>query len=337
MGGEALSMPYDTIVVGGSAAGLTAGLYSSRQGMKTLLVTKDVGGQMLLTKDIENYPGFSSIGGFELANKFKEQAESYGTEFVYDEVLAISEDADCPDLCFKVKTGSSEFHTATVILAFGKTPRDLEVKGEAELKGKGVSYCAVCDGPLFKGKNVAVTGSGDQALEAANYLSGVASRVTLIHAHEKPIGSEELVAQVLGLPNVRSVPNSRVRELQGSSKLERIIVESTANDGRTESIDSSAIFVEVGYTAKTGFLRDLVRLNEKKEIEVDKGGKTSRPGIFAAGDVTDTPYKQAVISAAQGCAAALSAYNYLQRRRGKPAGRADWRSIKPVAPAAAAV
>lgn len=322
-------MPYDIIVVGGSAAGLTAALYASRQGMKTLVITKDVGGQMLLTKDIENYPGFSTTGGFELANRFKEQAESYGTEFVYDEVLGIEEDGDCPDLCFRIRTVASEFHGATMVLAFGKTPRDLGVKGEEELKGKGVSYCAVCDGPLFRGKAVSVVGSGDQALEAANYLSGVASSVTLIHAHEKPIGTEEMVTQVLGLPNVKTLPNSRVIEIQGASKLERIVV-ANAKNGGTEAIESSAIFVEVGYSAKTEFLRDLVTLNVRKEIEVDREGKTSRAGVFAAGDVTDSPYKQAVISAGQGCAAALSAYNYLQRRRGKPAGRADWRSIKPV-------
>ena len=316
----------DVIVVGGSAAGLTAAVYAARQGLRTLVVTKDVGGQMLLTNEIQNFPGYQSIGGFELSTKLKEQAELYGVEFVYEEVVAVEESAECPGLCFEVRTPGGEYHGTAVILAFGKTPKNLNVPGEKELNGKGVSYCAVCDGPLFRGKSVAVVGTGDQALEAVNYLANVTKSVQLVHQYAKPIGSEEYAAQVLSLPNVKSAPNSRVLGLNGSGRLESMVLERT-DSGEKAEVPVDGIFIEIGYVPKTDIVRGLVWLNGRGEIETDREGRTSAEGVFAAGDVTDGPYKQAVISAAQGATAALSAYNYVQRLRGRGAARADWRSI----------
>jgi thioredoxin reductase (NADPH) len=216
-----------------------------------------------------------------------------------------------------------------VILAFGKTPKNLNVPGEMELNGRGVSYCAVCDGPLFKGKTVAVVGTGDQALEAANYLANVVKTVYLIHQHDKPIGSEEYVSQVLSLPNVKDLPNSRVKELKGASKLEMVVLENT-NTRETTELATDGIFVEIGYVAKTDFVKSLVQVNGRGEVEVDREGRTSNPEVFAAGDVTDNQFKQAVISAAQGSIAALSAYNFIQSMRGKTAARTDWRSVTPL-------
>jgi thioredoxin reductase (NADPH) len=324
-----LNQPYDVVVVGGSAAGLAAATYTTRQGLRTVVITKDVGGQMLLTNEIQNYPGYISISGFDLSSKLKEQAESYGAEFVYEEVTGIEESKDCPELCFNVRTTGGEYNGSTVILAFGKTPKNLEVPGEKELNGKGVSYCAICDGPLFRGKTVTVVGSGDQALEAVNYLAGVVKSVYLVHRYDKPIGSEEYITEVLSLPKVKAVPNSRVKELRGNGRLQVIVLENT-NTKETTELASEGIFIEIGYIAKTEFVKELVRLNGRGEVEIDREGRTSNPGIFAAGDVTDTPYKQAVISAAQGSIAALSAYNHIQRMRGKTAARADWRSIAPM-------
>ncbi len=324
-----MSTLYDVVVVGGSAAGLTAAMYSTRQGLRTLVITKDIGGQMLLTNEIQNFPGYGRISGFELSSKLREQAESYGADFVYEEVLGIEESKECPGLCFSVKTSGGEYSATTVILAFGKTPKNLGVLGEKELNGKGVSYCAICDGPLFKGKTVTVVGSGDQALEAVNYLANVVKSVYFVHRYDKPIGSEEYTSQVLSLPNVKAVPNSRVKELVGSSKLEAVVLENDKT-GETTKLASDGIFIEIGYVAKTEFVKGLVKLNSRGEVEVDREGKTSNPGIFAAGDVTDTLFKQAVISAAQGSIASLSAYNYIQRMRGKTAARADWRSIAPL-------
>ncbi|MFQ5998336.1 MAG: NAD(P)/FAD-dependent oxidoreductase [Candidatus Bathyarchaeia archaeon] len=317
-------MSYDVIIVGAASAGLTAALYTGRQGLRTLVVSKDVGGQALLTSDIQNYPGIISTGGLELMDKFEAQAKSFGAEFVFDEVAEI---LDTGDACFRLKTVTGkEFESCALILAFGKTPRDLGASGEQRLKGKGVSYCAVCDGPLFKGKPVAVVGSADQALDAAGYLSRLASEVYLIHRGPKPIADDELLGRVKSAGNVEFIANSEVSEMKGKDELENLVV-LNKDTGETSQLKVEGVFVEIGYVARTGFVQQLVQLNGRNEIVVDKECNTSHPGIFAAGDVTDVPYKQAVVSAGQGCIAALSAYNYLQRLRGKSAIRADWKSL----------
>jgi thioredoxin reductase (NADPH) len=320
---------YDVVIVGGASAGLTAAVYASRQGLKTLVITKDIGGQALLTNAIENYPPFEHIGGFELMQKFEEQAKNFGAEFVYEEVLSVTEDKEYG---FKIKTNNDdkEYSGYALILAFGKTPRDLDVKGEKELNGRGVSYCAVCDGPFFKNKKVAVVGVGDPALEAALYLKGLASQLYIIHRSDKPVGSEESINLLQSKDNknmVSFISNSIVKSINGTSKLESL----TLYDSKSKSeskLDVDGIFVEMGYVARTDIVKDLVKLNDSKEIIIDKYCATSNEGVFAAGDVTDVPYKQAIISAGQGAIAALSAYNYIQRRKGKPSIRTDWRSVR---------
>ncbi len=313
---------HDVIVVGGASAGLAAALYTSRQGLKTLVITKDIGGQALLTDRIENYPAFEQIGGLDLMTKFEAQAKLYGTEFAYDEVTKIVGEEPT---CFLVKTYSAEYRACAVILAFGKTPRDLGVPGEQELKGKGVSYCAVCDGPFFKDKTVAVFGAGDTALDAAVYLKNLASKLYVIHRTDKMVADEDTLNILRGSPKVEFVGNSRIKAVKGAGKLASIAIEDV-NTKNERELAADGLFVEMGYTAKTDFVKDLVQLNGMKEIVIDKMGQTSHPGIFAAGDITDTPYKQAIISAGQGAVAALSAYNYLQRLRGKPAVKADWKA-----------
>lgn len=313
---------HDIIIVGGASAGLAAAVYTSRQGLKTLVVTKDIGGQALLTDSIENYPGFEHIGGFDLMTKFEAQAKLYGAEFAYDEVTEIVAEEST---CFLVKTYSGEYRACGLILAFGKTPRDLGVPGEQQLKGKGVSYCAVCDGPLFKGQTVAVTGAGDPALDAAVYLKNLASKLYIIHRTDKMIGDEETLSLLSKSPNVQFIGNSRVIALKGADRLNTVVLEDLNKKSERE-LSADGLFVEMGYVAKTDLVKDLVSLNGVKEIITDKEGKTSHPGIFAAGDVTDTPYKQAIISAGQGGAAGLSAYNYIQRIRGGPSLKVDWKA-----------
>ncbi len=313
---------YDAIVVGGASAGLTASLYAARQGLKTLVITKDIGGQALLTDRIENYPGFEHISGFDLISKFESQAKLYGAEFVYDEVTQIVGEELA---CFLVKSYSGEYRGCAIILAFGKTPRDLGVPGEQELKGKGVSYCAVCDGPFFKGKTVAVVGAGDPALDAAAYLTNLASKIYVVHRTDRTIGGEETINSRNESGRVEFVGNSKVKAVKGTGKLESVIVENISSH-EEKGLASDGLFVEMGYTAKTDFVKNLVQVNGIREIMVDREGRTSHPGIFAAGDVTDSPYKQAVISAGEGCIAALSAYNFLQKMRGGSAARADWKA-----------
>jgi thioredoxin reductase (NADPH) len=321
---------YDILVVGGASAGLTAAMYASRQGLKTLVITKDIGGQALLTNAIENYPPFEHIGGFELMQKFEQQARNFGAEFAYEEVLSITEHKDGGGgFIVKTNNNNKQYSGSTLILAFGKTPRDLNVKGEKELNGRGVSYCAVCDGPFFKNKKVAIVGVGDPALEAALYLKELASQLYIIHRTDKPVGSEESIDLLQNKDNsnkISFISNSIVKAINGNSKVESL----TLYDSKTKSeskLDVDGIFIEMGYVARTDIVKDLVKLNGSKEIIIDKYCSTSSKGIFAAGDVTDVPYKQAIISAGQGAIAALSAYNYLQRLKGKPAIRADWKSV----------
>ncbi len=323
-------MSYDVLVVGGASAGLTAAMYASRQGLKTLVITKDIGGQALLTNAIENYPPFEHIGGFELMQKFEQQARNFGAEFAYEEVLSIIERKEGGGFTIKTNNDDNEYSGIALILAFGKTPRDLNVKGEKELNGRGVSYCAICDGPFFKNKKVAIVGAGDPALEAALYLKGLASQLYVIHRTDKPVGSEELIDLLQNKDNnnnkISFISNSIVKAINGSSKVESI----TLHDSKTKSeskLEVEGIFVEMGYVARTDIVKDLVKLNGSKEIIIDKYCGTSTKGVFAAGDVTDVPYKQAIISAGQGAISALSAYNYLQRLKGKPAIRADWKSV----------
>jgi thioredoxin reductase (NADPH) len=325
---------YDILVVGGASAGLTAAMYASRQGLKTLVITKDIGGQALLTNDIENYPPFEHIGGFELMQRFEQQARNFGAEFAYEEVLSITEHKEgSGGFIVKTNNDGNEYSGHALILAFGKTPRDLNVKGEKELKGRGISYCAVCDGPFFKNKKVAIVGPGDPALEAALYLKELASQLYIIHRTDKPVGSEESIDLLQNKDNnnnnkkrISFISNSIVKAINGNSKVESLTLYNSKTKSESK-LDVDGIFVEMGYVARTDIVKDLVKLNGSKEIIVDKYCSTSSNGIFAAGDVTDVPYKQAIISAGQGAIAALSAYNYLQRLKGKPTIRTDWKSV----------
>lgn len=318
----------DIIIIGGASAGLSAALYTSRQGLKTLLITKDIGGQALLTNSIENYPAFEHIGGYELMSKLERQARVFGTEFMYEEVTSIVENSkNHHTKGFTVKTSSNkQYLTLAIILAFGKTPRDLNVPGEQGLKGKGVSYCAVCDGPLFKQKRPTVIGIGDPALDSALFLKGMTSKVYLIQESHMSVGSDDTIRLLQNEKNVSFIFNSVVKRVNGTSKVDSITIANTKNMSEESQLVIDGVFVEMGYTAKTDFVKNLVQLNSNNEIIVDKYCATSKQGIFAAGDVTDVPYKQAVISAGQGSIAALSAYNYLQRLKGRQTIKADWRS-----------
>ncbi len=310
---------YDIIIVGGGAAGLTAALYATRQGLKTLVITKDIGGQLTLAPRIENYPGIKAVAGLELAQSIKEQAEEFGAEFVYDEAIGISQ----LNNTFRVSTKvSGDYDALAVILAFGKTPRSLDVPGEDRLVGRGVSYCAICDAPLFRGKKVAVVGWGDHAFNAVKILRAYGNKVYIIHRGEAKLTDEELIRESESM-NVVYVPNSTVSEIKGDTKVRSIVLKNVKT-GEESELEVDGVFVEMGYMAKTDWMKGFVQLNENGEIVTDKLGMTSRPGVFAAGDVTDTLYKQAVIAAAQGAIAALSAYNYIQQLRGRPTKKSDW-------------
>lgn len=317
---------YDCIIIGAASAGLTAALYLARQSARTLVISKDIGGQALLTDDIENYPGFNQISGFELMNKFQQQAASYGAKFVYDEVTSVNK---LDNGSFSVSTRNQEFTSTALILAFGKTPRNLDVTGEEMFRGRGVSYCAVCDGPLYKKKQIAVVGIGEHVMQAAVYLSSLASKLYVVYKGSRINPDDELYAQLNQKDNVEFLVNHSVEKIEGEMAVKSVSVKSNLKDNpESKVLQVDGLFVEMGYVARTDFVKDLVELTRNNEIITDKLGLTSQQGVFAAGDVTDIPYKQAVISAGQGSAAALSAYNYIQKKMGRTAVKSDWKSVK---------
>ena len=315
---------YDVIVVGGASAGLTASLYCSRQQLKTVVITKDIGGQALLTNDIQNYPGFDEIKGFELMTKFQEQSRSYGTEFEYDEVRRIVKVGGH----FSAETESKTYDAESIILAFGKTPRELGVPGEKEMSGRGISYCAVCDGPLYKGKRIAVIGTGPQLIEAAIYLVDIASELYIMRTSTRSTGDRESIRSLEARKNVKFMDSVKVDGFEDKESGISIGLKKIGETGEISSVIVDGVFIENGYISKAGFLKDLVNLNKSNEIIIDDLCRTSVKGIFACGDVTNMPYKQVVISAGQGAVAALSAYNYIQEKRGLISVKTDWKGIK---------
>jgi thioredoxin reductase (NADPH) len=311
---------YDVIIVGAGPAGLTAAIYTSRRGLKTLIITKGLGGETANIERIENYPGFKEIEGFKLIKAMEEQVKSFGVEFVYDEVVKITTKGKS----FIIKTTEKEYETKTIILAFGKTPRNLNVPGEKEFTGKGISYCATCDAPLFRGKTVAVVGGGNAALDATILLSDIAKKIYLVHRRDEFRGFESFVNEVKKKKNVELVLNSIVAEIKGNKTVKSVIIEDV-NTKKKREIEVEGVFIEVGSEVKTDFIKNLVKLNNN-QVMVNKNCETSCPGVFAAGDVTDTPFKQIVVSAGEGAKAGLTAYNYIHGI--KLMMVLDWRKMK---------
>jgi len=304
---------YDVIIIGGACAGLSAGLYSSRRALKTLILTKDIGGQAAITTEIENYPGAGSVAGPQLMLKFREQAERAGAEIILSAVTKIEKKGKE----FIVFTNKEKYGALSLILAFGLAHRQLNVPGEKELTGFGVAYCATCDGPLFRGKTVAVVGGGNSAFDAADYLGELCEKVYMLVRSDKFRADQVLIDSVKARKNVEILTNVQVKEIVGSKRVEKVILDNG------NELALQGIFIEAGYEPQTKFLGDLVKLDERGQIIVDMEAKTSELGIFAAGDVTNIIFKQAVISAGEGAKAALSAARYVQGAKGiedKP----DW-------------
>ena len=323
---------YDTIIIGAGAAGLTAGLYTSRRNLKTLILSKDLGGQTAIATEIENYPGvLGQPNGAKLMQDFKKQAESFGAEIKLELVKSVnppahrSLGAGGSKGVFQIKTEKNNYQTKTIILAFGLSHRTLNIPGEKELTGRGVAYCATCDAPLFKQKTVAIVGGGNSALDAAELLSGIAKKVFLIHRKNKFTAEAVLQKNIQKAKNIQVLLNSQITEIKGQAKVESIIVNPRINSGgQTKEIKTDAVFIQIGYVPKTSWLKDLIKLNKSGEIITDENCRASHPGIFAAGDVTDAPYKQIIISAGEGAKAALQAYDYIQRNGGLKKESPDW-------------
>lgn len=301
---------FDTIIVGTGPAGFTAAIYAARRTMKTLVIGKEIGGQLAWATEIENYPGFKSISAFDLVNKFHEQVIALGVEVKNETVLNIEKKDDF----FIIRTSLGEFSTKTIILTLGLSPRTLGVPGEVELTGRGVCYCANCDAPFFKNKSVIVVGGGNCALDAADVLSKIASQVYVVNRDEKIQGFEKLFHELKERKNIEFISNSSVTAIVGDIKVTGAkITNDRTNEEKEIKVDG--VFVEIGRIAKTDLVKNLVNVDNHNQVVVDAEAKTSTPGVFAAGDVTNSPFKQITIACGQATIAALSAYKYLQLKK----------------------
>lgn len=301
---------YDVIIIGGGPAGLTASVYTARKKLDTLVLTKDFGGQPMWTTEIENYMGYQFITGPELMEKFDEQARHHSDNIKYEEARKLTVNAD--NTFTVTTTGNGQYQAKAVIIASGKRPRRMEVPGEVEFTGRGVSYCATCDGPLFANKTVAVVGGGNSAVQAAYELSGVAETVYLV-VRNRYSADPVMLDKLQQAKNVIALQGYISKEVQGNFFVEKFIV---ARKDRSEETDLAVqgIFVEIGLNPNSEFAKGLIALNQRREIMVDCRCRTNVSGIFAAGDVTDGVDKQIVIAAGDGAKAALIAYEYLLHR-----------------------
>lgn len=306
----------DLAIIGGGPAGLTAALYAARRTLITLVITKDIGGQLATTPLIENYPGIDSIDGLQLSLDMQKQAEKYGAQVMFSEVKQVEPNQGPQKNEFLITTASDQLLAKSVVLTFGVTPRKLQVPGEETFFGKGVSYCATCDAPLYKNKTVAVVGGGNAALEAAEILSRIASKTYLLHRRDQFRAEEITLNKVKRDPKIELRTWAVVKEVKGEKTVKSILVEQT-QEKRTEEIPVDGLFVEIGRVVQSTWIQNLVDLNDAGEILANPRGETRTPGLFAAGDVTNIPQKQVVSSAGQGCIAALSAYEYIVKMTGQ--------------------
>lgn len=298
---------YDTLIIGAGPAGLSAAIYCGRKKLKTAVITVDVGGQGNLTAHIENYPGALPQSGMELMDKFKTLVDKFGAEFIFGKVTEVRKLKDYFEV---ILSDGQKYQSKTVILTYGKVPRMLNVPGEDKFLGKGVSTCATCDGPLFKNKIVAVAGGGNSAVEAALDLSAYAQKVYLIHRRQEFRADEINLEKLKRDKKVELLTDSVVTEVKGDKFVSSLWVENLKTKKKKE-LKIDGLFLEVGYVVDSSMVKKCVQVNKNNEVLVDSLGRTSCEGIFAAGDVTDTPFKQAIIAAGDGARAALSAYNYL--------------------------
>lgn len=306
-----MSEVYDLVIIGGGPAGLTAAIYASNAMMKSVLIEKEThGGQMNLAALIENFPGFpEGISGFDLGQKMYQQALKFGLNSVSDEVKNIIYE----DGIFKIRTGEEAFLSHSLLIATGARHQKLDVPGEDKLLGKGVSYCAVCDGGLFRNKAVAVVGGGNSAVNEALYLSHFVSQVYLIHRRDALRASALMQQRVLSNPKIKALWNTVVEEISGTDRLKELKLRNSKT-GQESSLDVSAIFVAIGSIPNTNFLRGFLSLDEAGSISTNGMLETSIPGVFAAGDVRRNSPRQAIVAAGEGAYAALQA-DALRHRR----------------------
>lgn len=299
---------YDLIIIGAGPAGISAAVYAGRKKINTLVITKDIGGQAAWSGDIENYTGYQFISGPDLVEKFEEHLRKYNIVLKENEaVQSVEKQGDR----IKVKTAKAEYESRTVIIACGKRSRELNVPGEKEFKNKGLTYCVTCDGPLFSGKDVAVIGGGNSALDAALQLVKIAKKVYIINNAAQLSGDEIMLEKLNSDAKAVILNDSRVLEVKGDKFVTGLRIK---QQDKEQELALQGIFVEIGLLPNSGIIPQAVK-NDSAEIKVNCANETSIPAVFAAGDVTDVPEKQIIIAAGEGAKAALSAFRYLSRNK----------------------
>lgn len=303
-------MIYDLIIIGGGPAGIAAGIYAARKKLKTLLITKEWGGQITKANEIENWPGAKKISGMDLIKQMTEHLKAFEIEIKEGrEVIDLDKKGDN----FTLRDNDQQYEAKAVIIATGKVPRSLNIPGEEEFKGKGVSICSTCDAPIFKNKDVAVVGGGNAGFAVAMDLIKYAKKIYLLEFLEELKGDPITKEKLEQSKKVEFHTNAAIKEIKGKKFVESLIYEDRETSKDNE-IKVDGVFISVGMMAKAGFAEKLVGLNQIGEIVIDKDNYTKTPGLFAAGDITDIKYEQIVIAAGEGAKAALAAADYLKMK-----------------------
>ena len=300
---------YDIIIIGSGPAGLSAAIYAQRACLDTIVIEKNgiSGGQVLNTWEVDNYPGFPGVTGFELSRQFREHANKLGARVVQDEVVQVELSGNVK----KVVCEEETYEARCVILASGAHHRTLEVPGEEELRGAGVSYCATCDGAFFRGRTVAVVGGGDAALEDAIFLARMCEKVYIVHRRDKLRGAKRLQERLQALENVECVWNSETAAIEGNGQVEALRLRQTKT-GEERRLDVDGVFIAVGIAPESELYAGQLELDEQGYIRADESGQTSVPGVFAAGDVRTKALRQILTAASDGANCVASAERYLQ-------------------------
>jgi thioredoxin reductase (NADPH) len=299
---------YDTIILGSGPAGLTAGIYTSRSGLKTLVVAGGLwGGQLMFTREVENFPGFEKgILGPKLMEEMRKQTERFGAEMIFETATA----ADFKSKPFKITAGNKTYEAKTVIIATGASAKWLGLESEERLRGRGVSVCATCDAPFFRNKKVVVVGGGDTAMEEALVLTKFASEVKVIHRRDKLRACKCLQDEAFAHPKIEFVWNNTVQEILGKEKVEGVRLRRVDSGEETE-LPCDAVFLAIGYKPNTDIFNGQIELDQTGYIVPKDGSNTNIEGVFVAGDVADYRYRQAIVAAGSGAKAALDAEKYL--------------------------
>ena len=307
---------YDTIIIGGGPAGLTAGMYAARGRMKALLTESfSIMGQATMTEMIENYPGIEKASGFDLIDSFKKQAVRFGLTCQHGTASGIAGINSSGFNAWRVKTDNGSFDALSVIVASGAHPQKIGVPGESELTGKGVSYCATCDGPLFRNKEVVVIGGGNTAVEEALFLAKFAAKVTVVHRRDRLRASKIVQERALAERKINFVWDSVPEVIKGAEKVEGISIKNIKT-GEKSDVRCDGVFVFIGWKPNTDFLKDAVDLDEHGSIKVDAAMRSSAPGVFACGDCTSKVFHQVVTACGDGATAAFSAEHYVDELKG---------------------